>query len=1140
MSKLYRIGLDIGIGSVGYAVLENNPLTENPDKILKLGVRTFSPNEVDKTGESSAKARREARGARRRKRRKEFRFQRMKNLLTKTFGENVLSEINLLNYGDKNKNVKPADVYEIRCRAISERVSDAELGKAILHLLKFRGFKSNRKNVDSKSDEGKLLKAINENTNYMAEKGYTTIGEMFFKDSKFFSVIDKNDKSYRVYNVRNHSGDYRNCFYRNELSNELELILKSQKSFGNEKITDEFSNKVLEIFNSQRNFDEGPGKNSNYSAKYEEGNCTFEKDEKRAPKASYTFELFNALSKINNLKIDGEELKPEQKHMLYEIIKEKEQLTYGGVRKKLGIEDNLIFNLCSYRLSKKEDNLAPEEYLKKCESKVFVSMKNSYETKKALNLNSSFDNRDILDEVANLLTHCKSDSTIDEYIKNNNILNQLTETQKEAIKTLSFDKFGSLSYKAMKKIEPYLFEGNRYDIACKKAGYNHSSFEFEKMKFLKGEEIDEMLQDVTNNVVKRSVNQTLRILNEIIKEYGSPQFVSIELARELGKNIKDRKRIQSSMQDRAEENEKIVKILNEDFKIVKPSGQDILKYKLYNEQNGKCMYSGKTIDINRLFEPNYLQIDHILPISKSMNDSYNNKVLVIADENQNKGNKTPFEYFGSDEKKWNEFVVRVQGLNNREKQRNLLKKTISEEDQKEFISRNINDTRYMSKLLLEIFDKYLLMAPVKQTEDKKRKVVYSVNGSITSYLRKCWAINKLREDGDIHHCIDAAIIATVDSSIIQKITKFNQFKEVFILHGDDKFISRMTGEVMSEQEKQEYEKNNINLLSKRLTMPYDWFLDELKIRSKVKYDSFEFDENEKTELAKLGYSDEELMSAKPVFVSRMKTVKATGPIHKDTLMSTREYNETQNLIKTVPLSKLNLKEKPEEIPLKDDKYPEFLIENYYRPKDDRLLYLKLKEYLKENGKIDDNVQFHKPKKDGFDGPIVKKVKVYEKATSCVITPNGAAENSTMFRVDVFEKNGKFYLCPIYMSDVYAHKLPNKVIEIGKDWSVIDDSFNFKFSLYKNDLVKVTSRNQIVLSKNFKNDKSEKPDKIISNKFLLYYISTGISVASVKLVTHDNCYKVDSLGVKTLENLEKYYVDITGKIYKAPKEERKSI
>ena len=73
MSKLYRIGLDIGIGSVGYSVLENDPLTEDPCRILKLGVRTFNPNEISDTGESTAKKRREARGVRRRARRKKFR-----------------------------------------------------------------------------------------------------------------------------------------------------------------------------------------------------------------------------------------------------------------------------------------------------------------------------------------------------------------------------------------------------------------------------------------------------------------------------------------------------------------------------------------------------------------------------------------------------------------------------------------------------------------------------------------------------------------------------------------------------------------------------------------------------------------------------------------------------------------------------------------------------------------------------------------------------------------------------------------------------------------------------------------------------------------------------------------------------------
>ena len=1140
MTMLYRIGFDIGIGSVGYSILENDPLTEQPNRIIKLGVRTFSPNEVDKTGESTAKARREARGVRRRKRRKEFRFQRMKSLLTKTFGEKVFEDLKVLNYGDKDNGIQPADVYEIRNRALNEKIADAELVKVILHLLKYRGFKSNRKNLDDGNKEaGDLKKAIEENANRMLENGYKSIGEMIYKDSKFFVERTKGTKTYRVYNVRNHSGDYKNCFKRQDLSNELELILNSQIQFGNQKIDNELRDKIVEIFNSQRNFDEGPGGNSDYSAKFEEGFCTFEKGERRAPKASFTFEFFNALSKINNLKVDGKNLSLEQKQALYEIIKEKKELKFSDIRKKFGFEGTTIFNLCNYRLSKKEKDLPEDEYIKKCEDKTLVSMPGSYKIRKTLNLQSSYESRDVIDEVANCLTHCKSDSTIDEYIKNNSILSKLSNEQKEAIKSINFDKFGSLSYKAMKKIEEYLLWGERYDVACIRVGYNHSSFEPVKMRYLKGKEIDERLSDITNNVVKRSVNQTLRILNEIIKEYGSPQFVSIELARDLDRNRADRKKLENNMNERASENEKIVNKLINEFKIVRPTGQDILKYKLYEEQNGKCMYSGKTIDINRLFEPNYLQIDHALPISKSMNDSYNNKVLVITNENQNKGNKTPFEYFGNDEKKWNEFVSRVQLLSNREKQRTLLKKVISEDDQKEFISRNINDTRYMSKLLLELFDKYLLTAPVNQKDSAKRKVIYSVNGAITSYLRKCWGINKLRDDGDIHHAVDATVIATVDDSAIQKITEFNKFKEIFVRNGD-MFVNRFTRKSMTLEEKNEYEQNRINILSERLTPPYDCFLKELEIRSNVKYTSFEFDENEKFELAKMGYTDEELSSAKPVFISKMKNVKTTGAIHESTLMSAREYKETKNLIKTVPLTKLHAKSIAESEPLKGDKYPEFSIENYYRPKDERLLYLQLNEYLVENGEIKEGVKFYKPKSDGKDGPIVNKVKMYEKATSCVLTPNGAAANASMFRVDVFEKDRKFYLCPVYMSDVYAHKLPNKVIEIGKEWQTIDDSFKFKFSLYKNDLVKVVSKKDIVLNKNFNNPKSKKPDKIQNNEFLLYYNSTGITVASIKVYTHDNCYFQAGIGVKTLINMEKYYVDIMGKIYKAPEEQRKPI
>lgn len=1136
MKKLYRIGLDIGIGSVGYSVLENDPITEQPVRIIKLGIRTFSPNEVDKTGESSAKKRREARGVRRRKRRKQFRFERTRNLLGKTFGTEIWQELELLNYGNKEKEIKPSDVYELRAKALEKKLSYAEIAKIILHILKHRGFKSNRKNQQSNNDEGKLLKAISENLKYLQEKGYRTIGEMLYKDDKYKMISSGKE----IYNIRNHSGDYSNCFYRADLKNELELILNTQQNFGNDKITEDFIEKTISIFEAQRNFDEGPGEGSPYSAKFEVGNCTFIKTEKRAPKASYTFELFNALSKINNLKINGEDLTLNQKQFLYEYIKEKEKLRFADVRKLLKVEDGLFFNLCSYKLGKKEEDLSQEEYIKKCEERIFVSMKNSFEIKKKIGLESSYENKELLDEIALMLSLCKSDSTIDEYIKNNEILKQLSNAQIESIKTLNFDKFGSLSIKAMQQIEPFLLQGQRYDIACQSAGFNHSSFEHEKHKYLKGKDIDEKLADITNNVVKRSVNQTLRIINEIIREYGSPQFISIELARELGRSRQDRNNMEKSQQSRFLDNEKIVEILINEFKIIKPKGQDILKYKLYLEQNGKCMYSGKPIDNARLFESNYLQIDHILPFSKSMNDSFNNKVLVIAGENQNKGDRTPYEYFGSDENKWNDFVTRVSLLKNREKQRNLLKKSITDDDQREFISRNINDTRYISKLLYELFRENLQMTPVKEKEGKKRKVVYSVNGAVTNYLRKCWGIDKVREDGDIHHCIDASVIAIVDDGMVQKITKFNKFKEKYVPHGD-KFISKITGEVLSAEEKQEYEKENINVLSGRLPMPYDWFLNELKIRSRINYYSNEFSNEEKFDLLKMGYSEEELNQTKPVFISRMKTVKITGPIHEETLMSTREYKETGNLIKSVSIYDLKCTNKIETIKLKDDKYPEFTIENYYRPQDDRLLYLSLKECMVENGgKIPQTKKLYKPRKDGTDGPIVKTVKTYKRAAKCVITPNGAATNDIMHRVDVFEKNGKYYLCPIYMADVYAHKLPNKVIQIGKEWKTIDNSFNFKFSLYKNDLIKVKSKKQITLSKTFNNPKSNKPDKIKNEEFLLYYNSTDSSNASIKVSSYDDCYYIKGLGVQNLLKFEKYYVDIMGNVYKAPKEERKQI
>ncbi len=1126
-NKKYRIGFDIGVGSVGWAVIENDPVTDEPCKIIKLGVRTFSPNEVEKTGESTAKNRRLARGVRRRRRRKQNRMVAMTKLVNKTLQIDAKKELaSLIN----------TDVYKLRSEALDKKVTDGDLAKIIFNILNHRGFKSNRKNMASK-DEGKLISAIAANKKLLADGGYRTFGEMVYKSDNF--KIESCGQ--KIYLVRNHGGDYRNCFDRDGLVSELKQILNAQQQLGNSKITQDFIDKVVFIVEKQRNFDEGPGKGSPYSAKFEIGNCTFLPSELRAPKDSFTFEYFDALSKLNSLRISGEPLTDDQRAMVLEIINTKGKLSFYKMRQMFNLKLSSTFNLCRYSAkSKKDEDLTEDAFIKSCEQRDFVNLDSTLNISKALGAKSFVENGDLIDEIAFMLCTNKSDERIDTYMASSPILCKLTDEQKNNIKALSCDKFGSLSIKAMKQIMPYLLQGLRYDEACKSAGFNHSSFAGKKSLFLEGPQIEAQIKEITSNVVKRAVNQMLRILNEIIKEYGSPQFVTIELARDLSRLPSERIKVQKDQLKNFEENELIKQKLRDEHNVLKPTGTDVLKYRLYNEQDGKCMYSGKRIEIERLFEPNYVQIDHIIPISRSLNDSYNNKVLVIAAENQNKGDRIPYEWFGDDEKRWSEFVARAALIKNKEKRHLLTKQKYTEEEQKEFISRNINDTRYMSKFLLELLEKNLLLAP---THNGYKKVVRSVNGAVTNYLRRCWGIEKLREDGDIHHAVDAAVIATATESQIQKITKFNKLKEKFECHGD-KFISKKTGEVMSVQEKEDLELDEIkNKLANRLPMPYEGFDKELSIRSKIDYTSFEFSAEDKAELIKLGYDADEVDFIKPVFISRMKTIKTTGSIHAETFLSAREYKETGMLIKSVPIQNLKVVDVPEdpEHPLAGDKHPEKSIAEYYRPADDRLLYLALKEYLIANGNnIPNNVEFHKPKADGTPGPIVKKVKQYVKSSKCVITPHGAAANDIMHRVDVFEKGGKYYLCPVYMADVYAKKLPNKVIAINKPWITIDKSFNFKFSLYQNDLIKVSHKTGITLTKNFQNPKSKKPDSITNNEFLLYYNSTGISGATIKLKTHDNCYGISSCGIKTLAGLEKYYVDIMGKIYKAPPEKRKGL
>lgn len=154
-----------------------------------------------------------------------------------------------------------------------------------------------------------------------------------------------------------------------------------------------------------------------------------------------------------------------------------------------------------------------------------------------------------------------------------------------------------------------------------------------------------------------------------------------------------------------------------------------------------------------------------------------------------------------------------------------------------------------------------------------------------------------------------------------------------------------------------------------------------------------------------------------------------------------------------------------------------------------------------------------------EGPIVRSIRVPSVMNAGVDVQKGLAANGGMVRVDMFSKNGKNYLVPIYVADMVKNELPNKAIKPNKpenEWLEMDENYEFRFSLYYNDLVK------------FKKDNKD---------FYAYYRGTDRSTGAISLISSDGSQNY-RIGVQSLEIFDKYEVDVLGNYYKVKKEKRK--
>ena len=494
----YNLGIDIGIASVGFAGVD---LVNH--KILFCGSHIFEAAENPKDGSSLATPRREKRGQRRVTGRRRTRKKAIRSMLAR-HGLKDLEAIDISRRQEKTgKNNPPVSPWELRKHALERKLTDAEFARVLFHIAKRRGFQSNRKGGEANDTDGK--KALSAADNLEAkwiESGEKTIGAYLATQQK----------------RRNSDGSYENFIKRKHLRSEIRQVFDTQRRLGNEKATQELEYEYAGSGNpEEQNTPEGDGiaffQRPLQSSGHLVGDCALMEGEKRAPKFSYTAELFILWSKLNNSRIrtvKGEDrpISQDEKNRLSDLAhKNKGGVTYKQARKELDLIDNERFNI-GYRKLKDEDN-SWEKIRDNAEKSVFLQLPGYHALKDALDTGSAADwqkwigsDRDKLDDIARIISFHEDRKQVDELLSGHG----LSDTQKQALcKITNFKKTVDLSLKAINAILPYMQNGMGYDEACKAAGYDHSR------KVNKGLDTLPPFNDIRNPVVNRAMAQARKV-----------------------------------------------------------------------------------------------------------------------------------------------------------------------------------------------------------------------------------------------------------------------------------------------------------------------------------------------------------------------------------------------------------------------------------------------------------------------------------------------------------------------------------------------------------------------------------------------------------------------------------------------------
>lgn len=806
--RKYALGIDLGSASLGWALIEldssGRPLglllqeDGGTQTLPACGVRIFEPG-VDGTaldieqGKDQSKAvdRRTARLHRRQLRRRAYRQAKLFRLLQRngllpysgsteplTSSEERHAVLNGFDAelwkkwqgGSATGDFAQLPLYCLRKTALDQRLEPYELGRVLYHLSQRRGFKSNRREGAKTADKDKEIGAVKAGIATLYEKMAAaharTLGE-------YFAGLDPHSIGQ---NVR------RRWTARKMYEEEFALIWTAQSAFYPDLLSEELQREVSHLLFFQRPI---------AAQSHLVGKCELEGgNHRRAAWATLEAQRFRILQKVNDLKIIrpgdpvAQPLTAEQRKFIFDLLDREGDQTFANLRKQLAKQFSLNAKY-EFNLERGDEKRLRGNRTNKAMIAAFGKRWDIFNTEEQKQIVEDWRNSESEDALLR--------RGIEHWGLEEIAARRWVDAKPEG-------GYCALSRKAINRLIPLMLTGKPFKEAETELYGNRFSGgvvldqlpPLHVHRKIKGSGEKEQLLtslrlgSIRNPAVERALTEMRKVVNAIVRAYGKPYEIRIELARELKKPRKERESATKQNRTRQKEREKAKADLLRECGIQNPSRADIEKVLLYEECGGECPYTGKHFTLRQLFQDGQFDVEHIIPLTRYPDDSFQNKTLCWHEENRNiKRNKTPFEAYSADTARWEEMQLRIKAwkpANPGKLKRFMLR---SEDELEEFTARQMNDTRYASVLACRLLESLYGGRDV-QTESGFRRAITASSGAVTATLRRVWGLEHILREASAssnglsrgkprtdhrHHAIDAITIALTKQAVIQSMSR---------------------------------------------------------------------------------------------------------------------------------------------------------------------------------------------------------------------------------------------------------------------------------------------------------------------------------------------------------------------------------